>query len=144
MSTSHDGMTWTPVQRIPIDAVGSGIDHFTAGIAVDRNTAGAQAHLALAFYYFRNTNCTNATCQLDVGYVSSVNGGKRWSRNMQLAGPMRLSWLANTNQGYMIGDYIATSIVNGRAFPAIPVAFAPQGTTLQEAIYTLGLSVVGG
>jgi hypothetical protein len=138
------GTRWTTVQPVPIDPVGSGVDHFTAGIAVDKNTAGAQAHLALAFYYFPNTNCTNATCQLDAGYVSSVDGGSSWSANAQLAGPMTLSWLANTTEGYMTGDYISTSIVGGKAFPAIAVAFAPQGKPLQEAIYTVALSLVGG
>jgi hypothetical protein len=144
MSTSTDGMIWTAVQRIPIDPVASGVDHFTAGIAVDKNTAGGLAHLALAFYYFANTNCTNATCQLYAGFVSSVNGGTSWSPNVRLAGPMSLKWLANTTDGYMIGDYISTSIVGGQAFPAIPVAFAPQKRTLQESLYTVALNVVGG
>ena len=144
MSTSTDGVTWTTVQRIPIDSVNSGVDHFTAGIAVDKNTAGSQAHLALAFYYFPNTNCDNTTCQLYAGYVSSVNGGASWSSRVQLAGPMTLSWLANTTSGYMTGDYISTSIVGGKAFPAIAVAFAPQRKIQREAIYTVGLNVKGG
>ena len=144
MSTSTNGLTWTAVQRIPIDPVGSGVDHFTAGIAVDKNTAGGQAHLALAYYYFANTNCTNATCQLYAGFVSSVNGGASWSQNVQLAGPMSLKWLANTTDGYMTGDYISTSIVGGQAFPAIPVAFVPLQKKLQEFMYTAALNVVGG
>jgi hypothetical protein len=144
MSTSTDGVTWTAVQRIPIDAVGSGVDHFTAGIAVDKNTAGSQAHLALAYYYFPNTNCTNATCQLYAGFVSSVNGGASWSLVVQQAGPMKLKWLANTTDGYMTGDYISTSIVGGQAFPAIAVAFAPLQKKLQEFMYTAALNVVGG
>jgi hypothetical protein len=144
MSTSTDGTNWTAVQRIPIDAIGSGVDHFTAGIAVDKNTASSQAHLALAFYYFANTNCTNSTCQLYAGFVSSVNGGASWSSNVQLAGPMSLKWLANTTSGYMIGDYISTSISGSQAFPGIPVAFAPQRKTLQEFMYTAALNVVGG
>lgn len=144
MSTSTDGITWTAVQRIPIDPVGSGVDHFTAGIAVDKNTAGSQAHLALAYYYFANTNCTNTTCQLYAGFVSSVNGGASWSSNVQLAGPMSLKWLAKTTDGYMTGDYISTSIVGGQAFPAIAVAFVPQHKKLQEFIYTAALNVVGG
>ncbi len=144
ISTSTDGSIWTAVQRIPIDPVGSGVDHFTAGIAVDKNTTGATAHLALAYYYFANTNCTNATCQLYAGFVSSVNGGASWSPNVQLAGPMSLKWLANTTDGYMTGDYISTSIVGGQAFPAIPVAFAPLQKKLQEFMYTAALNVVGG
>ncbi len=144
MSTSTDGITWTAVQRIPIDAVGSGIDHFTTGLAVDKNTAGSLAHLALAFYYFANTNCTNATCQLYAGFVSSTNGGASWSPKVQLAGPMSVKWLANTTIGYMTGDYISTSIVGSQAFPTFPVTFAPQNNTLQEYMYTAALNVVGG
>lgn len=144
MSTSTDGVTWTSVQRIPIDPIGSIVDHFTAGIAVDKNTAGSQAHLAMAFYYFANTNCTNSTCQLYAGFVSSINGGASWSPNVQLAGPMSLSWLANTTDGYMTGDYISTSIVGSQAFPAIAVALAPQHGKLSESIYTAALNVVGG
>ena len=144
MSISTDGSTWTAVQRIPIDPVGSNVDHFTAGIAVDKSTTGATAHLALAYYYFTNTNCTNATCQLYAGFVSSVNGGASWSSNVQLTGPMSLKWLANTTDGYMTGDYISTSIVGSQAFPAIPVAFAPLQKKLQEFMYTAALNVVGG
>ncbi|HCF86257.1 MAG TPA: exo-alpha-sialidase [Ktedonobacter sp.] len=144
MSTSTDGVNWAAVQRIPIDAVGSGVDHFTAGIAVDKNTSGSQAHLALAFYYFANTNCTNSTCKLYAGFVSSVNGGASWSPNVPLAGPMKLAWLANTTSGYMIGDYISSSIVGSQAFPGIPVAFVPQKGKLQEFMYTAAMNVVGG
>ena len=57
---------------------------------------------------------------------------------------MSLKWLANTTDGYMIGDYISTSIVGNQAFPAIPVAFAPRGKTLRESMYMVALTVVGG
>src|SRR5205085_1820288 len=46
MSTSTDGRTWSPVVRIPVDPVGSGVDHFIPGLGVNRNTAGQTAHLA--------------------------------------------------------------------------------------------------
>ena len=51
-------------------------------------------------------------------------------------GAMGPSWLANTNQGRMFGDYISTSFVNGRAFPAIIVANTPSGDIFDEAAYT--------
>ena len=98
----------------------------------------------MTFYYFANTNCTNSTCQLYAGFVSSINGGTSWSPSVQLAGPMSLSWLANTTDGYMTGDYISTSIVGSQAFPAIAVALAPQHGKLSESIYTAALNVVGG
>ena len=79
MSTSTDGTTWSAVQRIPTDAVGSNVDHFIPGIAVDTATSGSTAHLALTYYYYPDTNCTTANCQLDVGFVSSTDGGTTWS-----------------------------------------------------------------
>ncbi len=145
-SSSSDGKTWSTVQRIPIDPVNSGVDHFIPGIAVDTSTSGSSAHIAMTYYYFPNASCSN-DCQLDVGYISSINGGASWSPGQQLAGPMNPTWLANTNQGYMVGDYISTSILsNGSAYPAFAVASAPTSTGLNEATYTVigGLPVTGG
>lgn len=145
-STSSDGTTWSAVQRIPIDPVNSGVDHFIPGIAVDTSTSGSNAHIALTYYYFPNANCST-DCQLDVGYISSINGGASWSASQQLAGPMNPTWLANTNQGYMVGDYISTSIVaNGSAYPVFAVATPPAATGLNEATFTItgGLPVTGG
>ena len=144
MSTSTNGLTWSAVKRIPIDGVGSGVDHFIPGIGVDKSTSGSSAHLGLAFYYYPVSNCSS--CQLDVGFVSSTNGGTSWSAKTQLAGPMHLSWLANTNQGRMVGDYISTTIDGGKAYPVFAVAQAPSGSTFNEAMYTVagGLSVRGG
>jgi hypothetical protein len=80
-----------------------------------------------------------------VGFVSSTNGGSSWSAPTQLAGPMTVTWLANTDQGYMVGDYMSTSISNGLAFPGIVVASAPSGNVFQESLYTVGgLSLLGG
>jgi hypothetical protein len=60
---------------------------------------------------------------------------------------MSLSWLANTSQGRMVGDYISTSVLpGGRAWPTIAVAAAPSGGLFDEAMYvpTGGLAVTGG
>src|SRR3989440_4155972 len=73
-TTSTNGSTWTAVQRIPIDPVTSTVDHFIPGVAVDRNTSGANIHVAVGYYYYPSVSCTFATCQLDVGYISSTNG----------------------------------------------------------------------
>jgi hypothetical protein len=53
MSTSTNGTTWTAVTRIPANAVGSCVDHFIPGLAVDKATSGSTAHLVLAFNYYR-------------------------------------------------------------------------------------------
>ena len=134
------------MQRVPIDPVNSGVDHFIPGIAVDKSTSGSSAHIALAYYYFPNASCSS-DCQLDVGYISSIDGGATWSASTQLAGPMNPTWLANTDQGYMVGDYISTSIMaNGMVYPVIAVASAPKGSEFSEETYTIknGLPVTGG
>ncbi|HKV58827.1 MAG TPA: sialidase family protein [Ktedonobacteraceae bacterium] len=136
MTTSTDGVHWSAVTRIPIDPVGSGVDHFIPGFAVDPTTSGSTAHLALAYYYLPVANCDTTTCQLDVGYVSSSNGGNTWTTPTHLAGPMNVTWLTSTVWGYMTGDYITASYANGLAFPIFPYATAPSGTTLHQAINT--------
>src|SRR5206468_2906064 len=103
MSTSSDGVTWSAVQRIPIDATNSGRDHFVPGLGVDPSTSGASARLVLFYHYYPATNCSSSTCQLDLGYTSSANGGSTWSAPIHMAGPSQLSALPNTSQGRMFG-----------------------------------------
>ncbi len=135
MSTSTDGTTWSAVTRIPIDGTNSGVDHFIPGIAVDRSTSGGSAVIGLTYYYYPNSRCNSSTCQLDVGFISSADGGVHWAPLTQLAGPMSLSWLANTSQGRMVGDYISTSIVNGSSLSAFADASALSGSTFNESMY---------
>jgi hypothetical protein len=154
--TSANGTTWSSVQRIPIDPVTSTVDHFIPGVAVDKSTSGAGVHVGVTYYFYPDASCTEATCGLAVGYVSSANGGASWSAPTQLAGPMTMSWLANTSQGRMVGDYISTSFgSDGLAHPAIVVANKPgRGGTdcaaatpnCDEALYSpaTGLPATGG
>jgi hypothetical protein len=146
MSTSTDGITWTSAQRIPIDPVGSRINHIIPGIGVDKRTSESHAHLALTFYYFTNAACFTFNCQLDIGFVSSTNGGTSWGAKQQVAGPLRMPWLADTTGGFMVGDYLSTSIVGDDAFPAFAVAAPPTDTHhLNEAMDTVrDLKIVGG
>jgi len=146
LSKSSDGVHWSGVSRVPIDPVTSGADHFIPGLGVDPSTSGASAHLGLTYHFYPSAACTAATCQLDVGFISSTNGGATWSTSTQLAGPMTLSWLASTNQGPMVGDYIATSILAGQAWGPFAVASAPSGGLFDEAMFvpTGGLPVTGG
>jgi hypothetical protein len=110
----------------------------------------------VTYYFYPNTNCTLATCQLAVGYISSANGGTSWSAPTQLAGPMTMSWIANTSQGRMVGDYISTSFgSDALAHPAISVANAPTAggsdcatatPNCDQALYSpsAGLPATGG
>src|SRR5205823_4450945 len=137
---------WSPVVRVPLDPTNGQVDHFIPGLAVDRSTSGSGAHLALTYYFYPRARCSQSTCQLSVGFASSSNGGATWSSPTQLAGPMRVTWLANTSQGYMVGDYISTSFAGGRAHPAFALANAPSGRVFDEAMYSpaAGLALASG
>ena len=146
-STSADGATWSPVTRIPTDPVGSNVDHFIPGLGVNRTTSGATTQLALTYYYDTNPSCTGSTCQIQVGFTSSVNNGATWSTPVTLGGPMQLGWLAPTSQGAMVGDYIATSFLTGQhqAIGVFAVASAPASSTvLNEPMFAALEKVNGG
>jgi hypothetical protein len=135
LSTSSDGVMWTVPARIPIDSVTSTVDHFIPGLAVDPATSGSTARLTLTYYYYPVSSC-GTVCNMDVGFVSSQDGGATWSTAVQLAGPMSTSWLPNTFSGLMVADYLSTSYVNGKPFGVFAVAQAPSGGVFDEAMYT--------
>jgi hypothetical protein len=136
MGTSTDGNTWTSVTRIPIDAVSSSVDHFIPGLGVDPATSGSSAHLGLTYYSYSQTNCSFSNCALNVGFVSSQDGGSTWSAPQLLAGPMSLAWLPDTFAGPMVADYISTSYSGGKAYGVFAVARSNSGTVFDEAIFT--------
>jgi hypothetical protein len=147
LSKSANGTTWSAPTRIPIDATTSTVDHFVPGVGVDTSTSGATARVGVTYYFYPTANCTATTCQLDVGFISSTNGGTSWSAATQVAGPMNLSWIPNTSQGRMFGDYISTSIrAGGNAFPIFPIASAPSGSTFNMGMFNAngGLPITGG
>lgn len=135
MSSSTDGLSWTSPARIPIDPVSSKVDHFMPGIGVDPNTAGASAHLTLVFYYYPTSNC-GGSCQLNVGFTTSDDGGATWAKGQFLAGPMQLNWLPLSDAGYMVADYISVSYTNGKPFGVFAVAKPPQNGLLNEFMAT--------
>ena len=49
---------------------------------------------------------------------------------------MTLSWLPNTTQGRMVGDYISTSYAGGTAHPVFTLATAPVGNTFSQFMFT--------
>jgi hypothetical protein len=147
IAKSTSETSWATPVRVPIDATTSTVDHFIPGIGVDPSNSGGTARIALTYYFYPTASCTAATCRLDAGFISSINGGTSWSASTQIAGPMNLSWIPNTSQGRMFGDYISTSVpAGGNAYPVIPVGNAPTGTTFDLAMYvpTAGLPVNGG
>jgi hypothetical protein len=135
-STSTDGITWTAVTRVPIALTTGKQDYFIPGIGIDPVTSGASAHIAIHYYFYTNTKCSVSTCKLNVGFISSANGGATWNTPVTLAGPMQLDWLPNSQNGLMVGDYIATAFNNGVPHGIFEVAAAKSGSTFNEATYT--------
>jgi hypothetical protein len=125
LSTSLDGTSWSRPVRIPIDAANSTVDHFIPGLDADPATSGTKVHLGLTYYFYPDAACSASTCQLMVGFIASADGGATWGTATQIAGPMTLSWLPNTDQGRMVGDYISTSFANELARGVFAVAHVP-------------------
>jgi hypothetical protein len=136
MSSSSNGTTWSAVTRIPIDVTTSTVDHFLPGIGIDPATSGSTAHMTIVYYYYPTASCTASTCNLEVGYTTSTDGGSTWTAGKKIAGPMKLSWLPVSDNGPMVADYIGVSYVNGNPFGVFANALAPTGSTLAEAMYT--------
>ncbi len=103
LSSSAGGTTWSPVSRIPLDPVGSNVDHFIPGLAVSRTSAGAGTQLALTYYLDTDPSCSGLTCQIQVGFASSLAYGQTWSAPQILSNLMQLGWIAPTTQGAMVG-----------------------------------------
>ena len=138
-STSMDALTWSTVVRIPIDKVTSGVDHFIPGLGVDRGTSGPTTHLALTYYFLPKASCifpSPDTCRLEVGFTESTNGGATWSRPHKLNHQaIDIAWLANTNLGHMVGDYLSTAFPTGHTVSVFALASRPKGSLLREAMF---------
>src|SRR5579859_8268781 len=68
--------------------------------------------------------------------LSSANGGATWNSPTALTGAMQLAWLPTSQNGLMVGDYIATAFVNGVPHGVFAVAQATSGGVFNETIYT--------
>jgi hypothetical protein len=128
LSRSADGISWSAPTRIPTAPRSSRADFVIPGLGADR----ASRRLAVAYYVYR------AASLLDVGFISSHDGGQTWSQPRRLnAQTMRLDWIAQAG-GAMVGDYISTSFVAGRAVATFPIA-APFARRFDQPLYAAAL-----
>ena len=135
-SSSSDGTHWSAKTRIPLDPIGSGVDHFINGMGIDPGTSGSSAHMGMTYYYYPVSNCGN-NCNLIPGFSITSNGGQTWTAGRQLGPSMQLSWLPNTFSGRMVADYVATVFpAGGRAFPIFEQAFQPQNGLFNQGTFT--------
>lgn len=140
LATSTDGVTWSTA-RVPVAAATSPAHFVHPAIAVDPATSGSRARLGIVYYILPTAQCDLNTCRIDVGFVSSANGGATWSAPRRLnTRSMRLAWLPPTTLGRMLADYISVSWVPGAAVAVFAHAspLAPDGS-FREAIFATRL-----
>ena len=97
-------------------------------------TSGTTARLGLAYYYYPNAAAPRdlpARRRLVFSATAARPGARRRTRRAD-----ELSWIARTNQGRMVGDYISTSFVNGGVRPVFASASAPFGGVFDESMFT--------
>ena len=127
-TTTTDGVSWTPVARVPTGAA----DAELPGLDADPARPG---RLALAYYVYNGTS-------LQARFVSSRDAGRRWSRPQAVGSrPVPLAWVAKTSLGSMVGDYISTSFAGRRAVPVFVLATKPQRGGLREAAFATSIAV---
>ena len=100
---------------------------------VDRSTSGSTARLALAYYYYpvaalqREHMRPHRRLRLLDRRRGDVDAPRT------VAGPFKLAWLAPTDQGPMVGDYISTSFAGGPlAFAVFAIAKPPTNGVFNE------------
>jgi hypothetical protein len=127
---------WTTVRRIPLGPLRSRSQFVLPDLAV------AGSRLALTYYAVSTADCTEATCLLDVYLVTSKTRGLRWAKPRRLNPVrMRLTWLARTVSGRMVGDYMATVFAGTRVVSVHVQARPPQGGRFNEAAYAFSMTL---
>src|SRR5215210_351334 len=126
VARSADGLTWARPSRLHIS---DSADFVLPGLGADRGRAG---RLGLTYYVLKPGGF------LDVGFVSSTDGGRRWKKSRRLSvRTMPLDWVAQAG-GAMVGDYISTTFVSGRAVTVFALAGA-RGRSFNQPLFTATL-----
>jgi hypothetical protein len=135
-SRSTAAGTWSTVRRVPLGPLRSRPQFVLPDLAV------AGSRLALTYYALSTADCTEATCLLDVYLVTSKTRGARWAKPRRLNPTrMRLTWLARTTSGRMVGDYMATVFAGTRVVSVHVQAGPPQGGRFNEAAYAFSMAL---
>jgi hypothetical protein len=120
-SSSADGIAWTP----PTAITNGGGSYLIPGIAADSRTNGLAA---VALVELPNSDRLGAVLVV-------ARDGVNWAAPRRLdAVAMQTSWLPQAGGGF-IGDYLSASWAGGRPIGVVPLAFAPTGAGLRQALY---------
>jgi hypothetical protein len=133
LSSSADGTTWSPPARVP----GTGFDSLIPALAADPAVPG---RLGLVTYVRTSGSCDAATCAIGVSFTRSRNGGGTWTTPRRLdTVPSRYAWLASTEGGQFLGDYIGAAFASGRFVPVFAFASPPAGARLRESMLSASI-----
>lgn len=129
-SRSNAPGTWTPARRAPLGT--RPLRNFTIpDMATDRISAN---RLALTYYALTPSGL------LDTFLVTSRTAGRTWSKPRRLNRVrMRLTWIAQTASGRMVGDYMGTVFSGSRVVAVHVQARAPRPGRLNEALYAASI-----
>jgi hypothetical protein len=108
---------WTPKVRVPIDPATSGADHFIPGLGSTRQPRERRVTWASRTYFFPDArlHVLDLPARRGLHLVERRRIDLEAPRSRLNKNPMALSWIADTNQGRMVGDYISTSFSDGIA-----------------------------
>jgi hypothetical protein len=133
LATSNDGATWTSPRRLP----GLGFDRFVPALAADPSRPG---RLGLVYYWRASGTCSGATCRIGAAYTRSDDGGATWRTSQRLnTRLLQSTWLATTDGGAFLGDYIGAAFAAGAFVPVFALAQPPTRGTKHEAMYSARL-----
>jgi hypothetical protein len=122
LSTSADGITWTPPARV----TSGGGSYLIPGIAADPQS-GALAVVAAV-------ELPGVSGRIGAA-LTVARDGSRWAAPRRLdAVAMRLSWLPRAG-GAFLGDYLSASWAGGRPIGIVPLAHQPTATGFRQALY---------
>ncbi len=139
LARSGDGVTWTEPTRVPTGVADGSVDYFLPGLAVDPATAGRTTRIAVLYHSLeqaQNCDLRYGCLVINVGLTTSSDAGATWTRPQRLnAVSMSPLWLADTALGRMLGDYVSTSWVGGRAMPVFSLATEPTRGLFRQSIF---------
>ena len=133
---SRNGVTWSAPARVATGDTRLSVDHFVPGL--DVTGSGAKTRIAVAYYSRPQPIGCGYTCsvRVDVWLSESHTAGATWLKPQRLnTATMRGGWIADSDIGKFVGDYISTSYVRGKPMPVFALATRPVGGRLRQAIY---------
>jgi BNR repeat protein len=141
VSTSADGVSWSPPARVALAPASSDASSFIPGLAADPARPG---HLALVYAYFHAGSCgAGAGCLLGTGVAQSADAGRTWTAQRLDTQPVSTDWLPQAAGGRMVGDYFSASYAAGHIVPVFALAAPPVGGRFREAIFAASLRALG-